>query len=75
MGQWGRPRSGKDYVIYIMCRKEVFWIWKELENELIKKKRGRITYEDILLELLRFHPKGQELMKKYNLYVDKEYLW
>jgi len=75
MGIWGRPKSDKDAGIYITCSKKTFLAWKEFVIYLMNEKKKNISYEEALIELLKYHPKGLELVKKYNLEKPKDSLW
>jgi len=68
-----RPRTGKERVLTIRCRNEVFLALKELQLELMKKKRS-VSLEDVLIELLRYHPRGLELLSKYGIKMEDS-LW
>jgi len=62
----GRPKSEKKRVLVIRCKDEVFLAFKELQLELMKKKKS-VSLEDVLVELLKYHPKGVELLAKYGI--------
>jgi len=75
MGIWGRPKSSKDRGIYIKARLEVLLAWREFVNWLCMELKKNVSYEEALITLLRNHPKGFEILKKYKIIKDDNVLW
>jgi len=72
---WGRPKTERDHGLYFRVRFEVLSAFKEFVNWLSHTKRKRICYEEALIELMKSHPKGLEILKKYKILKEKDVLW
>jgi len=57
----------KIWRIQIKCRKELYFAFQELKVIMSSEQKRNLTYEDVLIELMKLHPKGREILVKHGL--------